>query len=94
MGSTHDSLSCATARSCQAFLSYIVQENPTHKIRRRVGGSRFAASGSFCLCVLFMTIVITFRAELKNMQKFCKRLGGMIREQLHGLFGADNLDSA
>lgn len=41
-----------------------------------------------------MTIVITFRAELKNMMKFCKGLGKMIREKLHGLFGADNSDSA
>lgn len=41
-----------------------------------------------------MTIVITFGAELKNMRKFGKRLGGMIREKLHGLFATDNLDSA
>lgn len=56
-------------------MSNILQENPTQKLGEMGGGSPFAASGSFCLGVLFVTIVATFKAELKNMQKCCKRLG-------------------
>lgn len=41
-----------------------------------MGGWHFAASGSFCLGVLFVTIVIiTFKPALKNMQKLRERLG-------------------
>lgn len=87
---------CHSVKLPALLVKHSAGESDT-KIRREAEGGRgshFAGSGSFCLCALFMTIVITFRAELKNMQEFCKRLGGMIRGKLHGLFGADNLDSA
>lgn len=81
-----------TARpSCQELLYVKTKKNKSKEKRQKDNwGFYFAASCSFCLCVPFMTIVITFTAELKNRQNFCKRLGKLIRDKLHGLFGADN----
>lgn len=95
VGNIHNIPRCATAQHCQAILSRttVCKNKKKQKQKKRQKdnwGFYFAASCSFCLCVPFMTIVITFTAELKNRQNFCKRLGKLIRDKLHGLFGADN----
>lgn len=45
------------------------------KIRREVEALILLQVAVFCLCVLFMTIVITFRAELKKHAEILQAAG-------------------